>query len=188
MIATSTHVVLNATTTLLSTTSINIVPKTFSNSFLGLFSADAIFFITVFVIYLAYGLYFGRGRLVSLILAFYPTVIFYKSLPFLNSLIIMQGDNLILANKVAVFLFILIPIILILNRYIDALSEYFDTGSMLRSAVMSAGVVILILIFSYSVINFDAFHDFSPFIDGLFATPDKIFYWSLVPIALLTAL
>ena len=48
--------------------------------------------------------------------------------------------------------------------------------------------VILILLFSYSVISLDSVHHFSPTDSGLFTGADRIFWWQLAPLGLLFVL
>ena len=153
--------------------------------FLKYFSGDAIFLVTLFVLFLIFALYFGRGRLISIILSFYPTTLLYNTFPFINKVIILSGDKMITLNRLVVFLVFLIPISITLERYIFSESEYNGSYNFFSLAGLSLATVVLVVLFSYTTLNFDLFHNFSPQIDSLFSGIDRIFYWNLVPLALL---
>lgn len=138
-----------------------------------------------FLIFFAYVMYFGRGMLVSFLIAFYPATILYKSFPFLDKLTVLSGDKLILLNKIGIFLLFLIPLTIIIDRYILSLSDYMAPTVILRNIGLALSAVVLIVLFSYSTLNYDLLHDFSPKIDSLFTSNHSTFYWSLAPIALL---
>ena len=156
--------------------------------FLKYFSGDAVFLCTLFVIFLALALYFGRGMIVSIILAFYPATFLFNTFPFMAKSIILSGDKLLVLNKIGVFFIFLLPLSIILNKYIFSESEYSSSPHILKSIGLSLSMVLLITLFSYSTVNFDVFHDFSPQIDILFNGGTRLFYWNLVPLALLAIL
>ena len=156
--------------------------------FFGVFSGDMIFLVTIFVIFLAYGLYLGRGKLISLIIAFYPATLFFNTFPFTKTLIILHTDKLLVLNKIGIFLLFLIPLNIIVDRFIFSSEDYSSSSNIFRNIGLTLGVVVLIVLFSYNTINFDMFHNFSPTIDTLFSGNDRLFYWNLAPIALLAVL
>ena len=157
-------------------------------SFLTIFSGDLIFIISIFIILFALTMYFGRGRAVSLILAFYPATLLYTTFPFLEKLMFLGGEKLLVLNKLAVFLVFLIPISIIINRFVFSASEYTGSNNMVRSGGLALSILILIMVFSYGTLNLDIFHDFGPQIDSLFSTANLVFYWNLASIALLALL
>lgn len=159
----------------------------FFNSGIGYFSGDVVFIVTLFVIFFIYALYFGKNQIISLILAFYPAEIFYEHFPFLNSLLVLKGDSLLLLNKIAIFLVFWIVFDILINRYVFKDSGY-GPAHYARMAGYSLAMVVLILIFSYSIVSLDAIHNFSPWIDALFTGADRIFFWNLAPVALLFVL
>ena len=140
-----------------------------------------------FIIFLIYGLYFGRNRLVSFILAFYPSIVLYKMFPFVDKLKIFHGNNLETLNDIGIFLIFFIPLNIIINRYISSKNE---EGALhfFRIIGLSVICIILVLIFSYSVLNLNKIYDFSSSIDSLFSTPVKIFSWTIIPLILLSFL
>ena len=157
-------------------------------SLFKLFSGDAIFLITLVVLFLALGLYIGKGKLVSLILSFYPTTLLFNTFPFMSRAVLLHGDKLVVCNKLAIFLLFFIPINIIVDRYVFAESFGSSTSNALKVAGLALAVTILLVLFSYTTINYDVFHNFSAQIDLLFSTPARLFYWNLVPIVLLATL
>ncbi len=148
-------------------------------------SNDAFFFIAVLAILFVYTMYFGRGRMVSLILAFYPATLLYKSFPFIDKLTFLHGSQLVVLNQIAIFLLFLVPLAVIIDRFIFSTSEYTGSSHILRTLGLSLAGVIIIVIFSYSTVSFDSLHDFGGGIDSLFSSTAKIFYWNLAPAVLL---
>lgn len=148
------------------------------------FSSDIFILVAVFVIFFIYALSFGKNSIISLILAFYPTQLLYEHFPFMNSLLVLKGDWLLLLNKVLIFLVFLIPLYILINRYVFHDSGYGGTHYA-RMIGYAAAMVIIVLIFSYSIISLDAIHNFSPSIDVLFTGTDRIFWWQLAPLAIL---
>lgn len=147
-------------------------------------SSDIVFLITIFVLFFIYTIYFGKSRVISLILAFYPAQFFYKSLPFLDSLIFLKGDKMIVLNKILIFGLILVLLSILFGRYVFHDSGYGST-KYFKTAGYSLAATIVLLIFAQSVINIDALHNFSSNVDVLFNAPDRVFWWNLAPLALL---
>ena len=151
------------------------------------FSSDIFILIVLFIIFFVYALYFGKNQIISLILAFYPAQLFYEHFPYLNSLLVLKGDPLLLLNKVLIFLIFWILLDILISRYVFQDSGY---GSMhyARMAGYSVAMVILILIFSYSIVNLDLIHNFSSSIDVVFTGTDRLFWWHLAPLVILFGL
>ena len=157
-------------------------------SLFSVFSSDLTFLISIFIILLVFALYFGKGRMVSFILAFYPATLLYKSFPFTEKLIFLSGDKLILLNKLAIFLAFFAVLNIIINRYIFSASEYTGSQGLLRSGGLAVSAMVLVLLFTYTTLNLDLFHDFSPTIDTLFTAGNRVFYWNILPLAILALL
>ena len=153
--------------------------------FIKYFSGDVVFLITIFVILFAFGLYFGKGSLVSLILSFYPANLLFNTFPFISKTLIFHDDKLLLLNKIVIFFIFLIPIAIIVDRYISPKSSSRGIPDTFKIAGLALALTILVVIFSYSTVNYDLLQNFSPKIDLLFSTPARLFYWNLVPIILL---
>ncbi len=144
------------------------------------FSSDTLFIGSLFILILAFSLYFGRGRLVSIILAFYPTTLIYKTFPYIDKLIVLKGDFAQVINELLVFSIILVLITIIIDRFIKADGN----TSILRLSFLSLAFVLLIIVFSYTTINYDVLHNYSEQFDSLF-TQNRLIWWNLVPVALL---
>lgn len=154
----------------------------------GIFSGDTLAIVILLAFFFAYASFLGRGRLISLILAFFPATILYNSFPFSADLIFLTGDMLITLNKVAIFVLFLAPISYVINRYIFATSDFTGSTKILRTLGLAICATAMVLIFSYGTISLDPIYNFSPQIDSLFAGLDRTFYWNIGVLALLAFL
>lgn len=145
-------------------------------------SGDIAFLAVLFVIIFLCIMYFGRNRMISLVLAFYPAVFLYKSFPYLNKLIFLSGDVGITMNKIIVFVIIFSFVNFVVRKYIDLFSE---SGSLFQKGASALAVLIIFPLFSYNVISLDLLHNFSSSIDALFNNGNLTFWWNLIPISLL---
>ena len=151
-------------------------------------SSDMVVLAGIFFVFFFYALYFGRNRIISLIFSFYPAVILYQICPYIDKLVILNGEKLILLNKLAIFLIFFLPLNIIINRYIFAESGYSGASHIFRTVGFALCALVLFMLFTYTVINLDTLHDFSPTIDTLFNGGSRLFIWYLAPIVLLTIL
>lgn len=149
----------------------------------GSLATDIAVLCVVFVFFFVYALYFGKNRIISFLLAFYPAIFLYNQFPFIKSLTVLEG-KLLLLNQVAIFLLFLIPLDIIVGKYIFS-NSMGGGGHYARIAGYALGGVIIVLLFSYTVISLDAVYNFSSQIDSLFTPHGKAFWWSLAPIGLL---
>lgn len=154
----------------------------------GLFSSDIGFLIAVFIVIFAVAFFIGRSSLVSLILSFYPATLLYKTFPFTSKAIFLKGDLPETFNKIGLFLLFLVPITIIISRYIFSVSDYGRGNTNLRLFGLSLSFLILVVFFSYNVVNYDSLHNYSSQIDAIFSITESQFYWNLAPIALLAFL
>lgn len=159
----------------------------FLNGHGNLFGSDIFILVILFLFFFCYALYFGKNTIIATILAFYPAQYFYQNFPFMNSLLVLKGDSLLLLNKVLIFILFLVPLTILIGRYVFQDSGY-GSAHYLRCAGYTISMIILILLFSYSVVSLDSIHNFSPMISNLFTGADRIFWWHLAPLALLFVL
>lgn len=145
---------------------------------------DMLFFVAGFILFLVFALYAGKGRVISLILAYYPASILFNSLPFLNKLLVLQ-DKMLVINKIAIFLIFLVPLSIIINSYIFSESMHSGAQHLIRTSVLALLMLFLVVIFSYSVVNYDTFHNFTTSTDILFTPISRIFYWNIGIFAIL---
>ena len=150
-------------------------------------STDIIAICVLFILLFAYGMYFGKSYLVSLVLTFYPARFLFEHFPFVDKLIFLKGDMLLTLNKVGIFILFLIPVHILIGRYVFSESGY-GAERMFRTAGLAIAGVISVLVFNYGVINLDLLYNFTPVVDVLFSGADKLFYWSLAPLVILFVL
>ncbi|HEY4505413.1 MAG TPA: hypothetical protein VJG67_01865 [Candidatus Paceibacterota bacterium] len=153
----------------------------------NLLTGDGVFLLVIFAVFFVYAMYLGRGRIISLILSFYPATLLYNAFPFIDKLTMSSEKGLVL-GKIGIFLVFLIPINIILNRYVFAESFYTGTSHMIRTGGLALVTVILVILFSYNTVNFDVLHDFSPGMDIIFSGASREFWWNLTPLAILAFL
>lgn len=151
-------------------------------------TGDIIFLLAVFTVLFVLTMYLGKGRLVSVILAFYPATLLYKSLPFLNKLIMAKGDQGVLFNKLIVFVVILALIYLAINKFISHYAEYGPGEGALRTGGFVLAFLIILVVFSYTTVNLDLIHNFGSQIDAIFGSEARLFWWNIAPLALLSFL
>jgi hypothetical protein len=148
----------------------------------GSIPLDVFVLLGIFSIFFLYGLYFGKSRLVSILLAFYPAVYFYEKFPFVSKFLVLQGDKLLVLNKVIIFLlpFILFDIIISSYTFSDTVS---GKSNYISVTVFAIAATILVLVFSYSVISLDVFYNFSSHVDKVISGVEyhNLFWWSMVP-------
>lgn len=164
----------------------NIASSTLSQ--IGHFlKGDMLFFVVGFILFLIFALYAGKGRVISLILAYYPASILFSTLPFLNKLLVLQ-DKMLVLNKMAVFLIFLIPLSIIINSYVFSESMHTGAEHLFRTAGLALIMLALVVSFSYSVVNYDVFHNFTASTDALFNPISRIFYMNVGIFAILAFL
>jgi len=147
-------------------------------------SMDVIVLVGLFILFFAYAMYFGKSRIISALFAFYPAQFLFEHFPFMNKLLILKGDSLLTLNKVFIFLLFFIPLNIIIARYIFSDSGY-GSSKMFRIAGFALAGVVVVLLFTYSVVNLDALYNFSSATDVLFSGTDKTFYWNVAPLVLM---
>ncbi len=145
---------------------------------------DILVVVTLFVLFFAAGLYFGKGRLLSLVISFYPALFLYKLFPYAEKLTVLSGPQFLVLNKIGIFLLFLIPFDIIVSRFIFSESGYGGSLHIMRVAGLSLAMTVLLLVFSYSTVSLDVFYNFSSTIDTLFVS-GNIFWWMLAPFLIL---
>ncbi len=149
----------------------------------GSFSSDLILLAVLFFLFFAVGMYFGKSRLVSLILAFYPARFLYENFPLMSHFLVLHGPQLVVINKILIFLFFFVLVDIMISRYI--FSESIGSSShFVQVGALALSATVLLLVFSYSIISLDIFYNFSVSIDKLFVVTN-LFWWTLAPLLLL---
>ncbi|MSU45036.1 MAG: hypothetical protein EXS47_00165 [Candidatus Zambryskibacteria bacterium] len=148
-------------------------------------TGDIIFLLALFAVLFVLTMYLGKGRLVSVILAFYAATILYKSFPYMEKLLVATGEKPLLFNKLGVFLVFLVLIYLAINKFISHYAEYGPGEGALRTGGFVLAMLIVLIVFSYTTISLDPLHNFGSQIDAIFGTEARLFWWSLAPLVLL---
>jgi hypothetical protein len=150
----------------------------------GVLTFDIVALAIVFLVLFLFGMYFGKAHLTSLVISFYPAMLLYDRLPFMDSLVFLKGENLLALNHVVIFTIILVLCDIIVLRFIFAESK----GGPIHFLHIAAGalaLLVLLLVLTYTVINLDMLHDFSSTVDRLFMNHTYAFWWYLAPLLLL---
>lgn len=145
-------------------------------------SGDFLYLLVVFVLVFICSVYFSKSRMVSLILAFYPATFLYNQIPYFDKILFLKGDTLIVLNKLAIFLVLFILTSVVINKHTFT---YNESSGFLGKIGLSISLLVLFMVFSYSIVNLDVFHDFSGSIDTLFMGLGRVFAWSLLPFIIL---
>lgn len=149
-------------------------------------SLDTIILITIFVVFLVYGLRYGKYRMISLVISFYIVIPIISFFPYLNTLSFLgESVNAITYSQIGVFLLIVIFLNVILSRFI---CEEFPSRGLRRlveAGLLSASSGGLLLAIAYHIIPITALHDFAGPIDALFASATMFFWWLIIPLAVL---
>lgn len=146
-------------------------------------SGDLLFLLAVFIVTFLSVVYFNKSRILSLILAFYPTAFLYNQIPFFNKLIVLNTDIGKVLNKLGIFLILFIIISIVINKHT---SSYGDFSGFINKIGLTTCILILFMVFSYTIIDLSLFHNFSSSIDALFMGEGRAFGWSLLPFVILT--
>jgi len=161
----------------------NIVQEVIQ-SFLS-FSSDAVIIAGIAVLFTAYGIFFGKGKLISLILAFYPATYLYKIFPYAKKItsIVPAGGSEAIAQLV-IFLALFLPIAYILSTFIFAEFSFSRIKKVISSAALGVTATSLTLLFSYHVINLQKIYNLSAGVDKLFLG-SNVFWFLLAPFVII---
>ncbi len=164
---------------------IDVIPNCFAEKCGGSIVNDFILLGIIFVLLTVYGIYLGRNRLISFILSFYAATFLYNIFPFTEKLMFSTKGDWVVLNKILIFLMFFLPLNIIINKHLSASYESVSGKGVLKTSLFAIMALALILVFSYSVVNFDSYYNFSPTIDALF-TESRIFWWQLAPLVFVT--
>ena len=153
---------------------------------MGSISTDIAVLLVVFFAFFFYTIYFGKNRTISFILAYYPALFLYNTFPWVSKLLILTGAKLLALNKVGIFLIFLLPISIVINRFIFA--ESGGGTHIIRVGGLALICLTLVLLFYYTTVDLSIFHDFGSHVDVLFNTPAKVWGSNLAALILLAFL
>ena len=160
------------------------IAQSIIQSFLS-FSSDAIIIAGIAILFTAYAMFFGKGKIVSLILGFYPSVYLFKNVPYVKKLVsttpITISDAL---TQLVLFLILFIPISFVISKYIYAEFSFSRVKKVVSSTIFGGAATVLTLVFLYHVVNIQKIYNFSTGIDSLFIG-NHLFWWLLAPFAII---
>jgi len=121
-------------------------------------------------------------KISSLIISIYITALLYANVFFLKELAIFQETGQLFWNNLAIFLIILIPVYLLINRYIS--TPYSRRGAMrgFRTLFVAFALVGLVLTIFYHIIPLESIYNLPPQIDQFFASETAFTIWLIVPL------
>ncbi|HZS42872.1 MAG TPA: hypothetical protein VFA52_01500 [Candidatus Paceibacterota bacterium] len=152
------------------------------NSLTHSYGADLSILVILFILTAVYGLYWGKQRLVSLILAFYPAILLFLNFPYVNNLLLIKATaGQIFVSKCVIFLIFLIPIHLIFNRFVFGDFGFNSNRKFLQAAILSISILILIIVFFYRVVPLTNVYSVSLPLARYLSTSKDFFWWLLVP-------
>src|SRR5258708_4907436 len=146
------------------------------------FSSDVVVILVLVALGSAYAFLRGKRKAVSLILSFYPAVVIFRYLPFFKQYL---ANNQISApevlTQVVIFLVILIPIHLVLNRLIATEFSFSGIKKIIELLAFGVATSILAVFFSYQIVNMRSVYNFGGGIDILFSG-NLLFLWVVLPL------
>lgn len=145
------------------------------------FSSDAVVILALFAGATAFGLFFGKHKLVSIILTFYPTALIFRSIPYFKK--ILSTTPLTFSEafaQIAVFFAVFIPIYFILSHFISTEFSFSRIRKVIEACLLGFVATVLAIFSSYHIINLQKIYNFSTGIDSLFLS-STVFWWLLAP-------
>ncbi len=145
-------------------------------------SGDLLFLIVTFVVIFLAVAYFSKSKIISIILAFYPATFLYNQIPFFDKLVFLKDGTGAILNKLGIFLILFVIISVVINKHT---SSYDDSSGFMGKIGLTVCVLVLFMVFSYTTVDLNIFHNFSGSIDTLFMGVGRVFGWSLLPFMIL---
>jgi hypothetical protein len=145
------------------------------------FSSDAVLVLVFIILGTAVSLYFGKAKILSMVFSFYPAVVLFENIKFLESFVEKNPQSLKEATpSIAIFIAIFLICFFAIRRYIFAEFPFSRIGRLLESIIYGAIFASLCVYFLYHVINIQKIYNFSPGIDALFIST-VAYWWLLIP-------
>ena len=149
-------------------------------------SLDTIILAIVFVVLFAYGLKYGKRRIISLLISFYISIPIILFFPYLEKILFFgETIDMMLYSQIILFLLIVVLINIIIDRVIS-----WELGERGIRKLIEIGVLTfvsggLLMAISYHIIEITTLHDFAAPIDALFASTSMFFWWLVIPFVVL---
>lgn len=148
-------------------------------------STDTIILLAGFALIFISTLKLGASRIAALIISIYIAGFIYTNAFFIESLTILGGSPVKeFANSLAIFLVILIPVFIVVERMV--LSDLGGGGKrFIKAGLLSIALLGLILVTLYHVVPLGDVYDFSNTLDKIFASDTALTAWLIIPLLIL---
>lgn len=145
-------------------------------------STDTIIILIILGLSIGYTFYFGKDKIISLILSFYLASFIYENFYFINKLIIYKSTpTFLFFNHLTIFLIFFFIICLFLNKIILIDHSYSKIKKIIHSILLGGSFTGLVLLGSYHIISIEKIYNFSPTIDKVFYGANEFTIWLIVP-------
>ena len=134
---------------------------------------------TLVVLLTLYGVWKGRGMLISLGLALYPTALIYQHFPYLNQLTLMK-QTLFQASVSHAVIF-LIFLVLITWSLKTTANSYYTSKGIISTLLISLSLAGLLIAFEHQLPGLRNLHLFTPTISKMFLSETWYFIWLILP-------
>ncbi|OGG54381.1 hypothetical protein A3D62_00430 [Candidatus Kaiserbacteria bacterium RIFCSPHIGHO2_02_FULL_49_11] len=155
------------------------------NTLSGALSTDILIIGALFILFVVYGLRYGKSGSVSLMLSLYVGILAFISFPYREKIALYGSSEFqvallyILAFCVGVFV-----AHYIVRRFVFAEYPMSRVVRIAQAALLAAGSTGLLFAFAYHALPVSTLYDFDAVIDSLFSS-QYFFWWLVAPLAVL---
>ncbi|PIT96756.1 hypothetical protein COT82_01380 [Candidatus Campbellbacteria bacterium CG10_big_fil_rev_8_21_14_0_10_35_52] len=147
---------------------------------------DTIILIAVFIVLFAYGLHYGKYKIISLILSLYVAIPVFSYFPYTQIFsFFAESEKAILYSQIVFFLIIVVFFNIIIGKFM--VEEFSASGfkRFIDDGFLAAAGGGLLLMISYHIIPITLIYDFAAPIDILFLPATMLFWWLVIPFIIL---
>lgn len=144
----------------------------------------ALSIILIFCLVVSFSL--GKGKIIALILSFYPAVFFYSQFPIIEKLVFLKENQWqIFFNRLILFAIFFILTFLVISIIAGGRVLYTDRSQKLKIFILSICVFVLTLLTIHQIIPLPEALKYMPKSGDFFAS-DKYFFWLILsPLAII---
>lgn len=152
-------------------------------------SSNVMLVIILFAIFFLFALYFGKDKIVSLIISFYPAAFLVSNFPYFSTFIAPKATAFqIVVIKSAIFAVFFAASFYFIQKHLMLHFPYSKVSRMIQAAILSILAVALSHVFMRTVVPFTGVYKFTGSIAYIISTKEFIFWWLLAPIVSLLVL
>jgi hypothetical protein len=146
-------------------------------------SLDILIVLVSFALLVLYTFYFGKGRIIVLILALYVSALLYVFFPYLDSISFFSDLPTSVAwSKMLIFAGFVVVSALVMGRLIGAEFSISTLYGWFETLLLSSLAVVLLLVLSYHLLPVSEIYDFGAYLDKLFEPVEYLFWWLVLPL------